>query len=202
LRTHCLKSACRACFTVNGRGFAAASHFWELGLAGGPVNRGSLGSTPTGPTQIIANETQLLILNNGNLYVFTLATNVLTAVNMGQFNGPVLQIDFADGYGLATLQNSHTFQQSNLEDFATWDGLNISTVSLFPDNLKSMICDHRELWLFSSKKTAVYYNAGAGFPVWIPIQGAFLEDGAAAAFATVRADNSFSGWRWMSAARQ
>jgi hypothetical protein len=102
---------------VNGRGFAAASKFWELGLAGGPSNRGSLGTTPTGPTQIIANETQLLILNNGNLYVFTLATNVLTPVNMAQFNGPVLQIDFADGYGLATLQNSHTFQQSNLESY-------------------------------------------------------------------------------------
>jgi hypothetical protein len=67
---------------VNGRGFAAASKFWELGLAGGPSNRGSLGTTLTGPTQIIANETQLLILNNGNLYVFTLATNVLTPVNM------------------------------------------------------------------------------------------------------------------------
>jgi hypothetical protein len=176
-------------FEVNGRCFAAASNLWEL-TPDGAFNRGSLGVAPVTPTQITANETQLVILNNGNLFVMVLATNAFQAVDMGQFNGPIAQIDFSDGYILATLQNSHTFQQSNLEDATTWSGLNISTVSLFPDNITSMKCDHREMWLYSGKKTAVYYNAGAGFPVFIPIQGAFLETGAAAAFATVQLDNS------------
>jgi hypothetical protein len=176
-------------YTVNGRSFAAGANFWELTQAG-PINRGSLGFPPLSPSQITGNQTQLAILNNGNLYVFTLATNVLTPVDMSQFNGPILQIGFADGYILAALQNSNTFQQSNLEDATTWQGLNISTISLFPDNITSMICDHREVWFFSAKKTAVYYNAGAGFPVFIPIQGAFLEVGAGAAFATVQMDNS------------
>src|SRR5437879_4440528 len=58
-------------FTVNGRTFAASSNLWELGV-GNPINRGSLGAAPTGQTQVIANETQILILNNGNLYVLTL----------------------------------------------------------------------------------------------------------------------------------
>ena len=176
-------------FTVNGRTFVAASHLWELTLTG-PINRGSLGSVPVQPAQITANETQLVIANNGNLYVMTLATNALSAVNMAQFNGPILQIGFADGYILATLQNSHTFQQSNLEDAKTWDGLNISTISYFPDNITSMICDHREPWFFSAKKAIGYYNAGAGFPVFIPIQGAFIETGSGATFATVQLDNS------------
>lgn len=176
-------------FTVNGRSFAAALNLWELTLAG-PINRGSLGSVPTTPTMITANETQLVVLNNGNLYVLTLATNVLTAVNMAQFNGPVAQINFADGYVIATLQNSHTFQQSNLEDATTWSGLNIATISYFPDNITSMICDHREPWFFSGKKAIGYYNAGAGFPVFIPIQGAFIENGSGATFATVQLDNT------------
>lgn len=179
-----------AIYPVNGRLFAAASHLWELFADGSKTDWGAIGVQPTSPNQICSNETQLLILNNGNLYIFTLATNVLTAVNMAQFNDLVSQIGFVDGYFIATIQNSHTFQQSNLEDGTTWDGLDISTVSLFPDNFTSMICDHREIWFFSGKKTAAYYNAGAGNPVFIPIQGAFMEFGAGARFATVQLDNS------------
>jgi hypothetical protein len=176
-------------FTVNGRTFFAASNLYEI-AAGMVINRGSLGAAPTRPTMITANETQLVVLNNGNLYVLTLATNAFVAVNMAQFNGPVLQIGFADGYILATLVDSHTFQQSNLEDATTWNGLNIATLSYFPDNIVSMICDHREVWFWGGKKAIGYYNAGAGFPVFIPIQGAFMESGSGATFATVQADNS------------
>ena len=177
-------------YTVNGRTFVAGKHLWELLANGTAIARGSMGLNPTRPTQMASNETQILAVNNGNLYVLTLASNVFTPVNMAQFNGPVSQIGFADGYFVATLQDSHTFQQSGLEDGTTWDGLNIATISLFPDNITSMICDHRELWFYSGKKTVAYYNAGAGFPVFIPVQGGFLETGAGAAFATVQLDNS------------
>lgn len=177
-------------FTVNGRTFAAGSNLYEIKADGTVTNYGSLGAIPTGPTQIIANETGLLILNNGALFTFDLGTNTLAPVNMAQFNGPVQQIGFSDGYGLATIQNSHTFQQSNLEDFTTWTGLNIATISYFPDNITSFVVDHREPWFFSGKKSIGYYNSGAGFPVFIPIQGAYIENGAGATWATVQLDNS------------
>lgn len=177
-------------FTVNGRTFFAASNLYEVDGSGAVTNRGSLGAAPTTPTQIVANETQLVVLNNGNLYVLTLATNVFAAVNMAQFNGPVAQIEFLDGYIIASLQISHTFQVSNLEDGTTWSGLDIATLSLFPDNITSMKVEHRYVWFFSAKKAVAYYNAGAGFPPFIPVQGEFLEDGAGAAFATVQLDNT------------
>lgn len=177
-------------FTQNGRSFAAAANLWELLADGTQINRGGLGGQPTGPTQIIGNEGQLLILNLGQLYVLTLATNVLAPVNMAQFAKPVLQIDFVDGYGLAVLQGSHTWQQSGLEDFTTWNGLDIATISLFPDNIVSMKVDHRYPWFLSAKKSAPYQNVGAGFPVFNPIPGALVEDGCAATFATVQMDNA------------
>jgi hypothetical protein len=179
---------------INGRGFAAGAHLWELAANGAVTDRGALGGAqPVRPTMMAANETQLLVLNNGNLYVLTLATNVLTAVNMAQLQGgpnSVAQIGFADGYCFAWFLNTHTFQMSALEDATTWSGLDVATVSLFPDNFMSMICDHREAWFFSLKKSAGYYNAGAGFPSYIPIQGAFAEFGAGATSATVQLDNS------------
>jgi hypothetical protein len=177
-------------FTINGRTFFAGSNLYETDASGTQTNRGSLGASPVTPTQILANETQLVVLNNGNLYVLTLATNVFAAVNMAQFNGPVAQIDFLDGYIIATLEDSHTFQVSNLENAITWSGLDIATLSLFPDNIVSMKVEHRYVWFFSAKKAVAYYNAGAGFPPFIPVQGEFLEDGAGAAFATVLLDNT------------
>ena len=184
------ESAIPSLFSVNGRTFAAASNLYELSAGSGVTNWGSIGTMPTRPTMMTANETQLVILNNGDLYTFTLSTNTLNAVDMGQFNGPVSQIDFIDGYVIATLQNSHTFQQSNLEDAGTWSGLNIATLSYFPDNIVTMKCDHRSIQFSSAKKTVWYYNAGAGFPVFIPIQGAFAETGACATYATAQMDNS------------
>lgn len=177
-------------FTVNGRTFFAASNLYELDAAGNVTNRGSLGVSPVTPSQITANETQLVILNNGNLYVLTLSTNALVAVDMMQFNGPVAQIDFLDGYILATLQDSHTFQVSNLEDATTWDGLDIATISYFPDNVVSMKVEHRYIWFLSAKKAVAYYNAGAGSPPFIPVQGEFLEIGSGAAFGITQLDNS------------
>lgn len=177
-------------FTVNGRTFFAASNLYEVNGLGQVTNWGSLGASPVNPTMQAANETQLVILNNGNLYVFTLATNTLVAVNMGQFNGPVAQIWMVDGYIIATIQNSHTFQQSNLEDATTWSGLNISTISYFPDNIVSMSVIYRELWFQSAKRMIGYYNAGAGFPVFIPVQGAQVEHGAAATFGAVVAGDT------------
>jgi len=179
-------------FSVNGRTFFAASNLYEVDASGAITNRGSLGAAPgLGiPTQIFANETQILILNLGNLYVLTLATNVFTVVNMAQFNGPVAQIEFLDGFFIATLQDSHTIQFSNLEDGITWSGLNITTISLFPDNVVSMKVEHRYVWFFSAKKAVAYYNAGAGFPPFIPVQGEFLETGSGAMSATVQLDNT------------
>jgi hypothetical protein len=110
-----------------------------------------------------------------------------------QFNGPVLQIDFCDGYFFATIQNSNTFQVSNIEDGTTWNGLFISTISYFPDNIVSLKVDHRYVWFKSGKKIIAYYDCGAGYPPFIPVAGAFLEDGCAATFGTV-AVNDTIGW--------
>ncbi len=188
-------------FTVNSQTFAASANFYQLGTT--VTEYGALNGAPLSPTQIFSCQTHLLILSNGDLFIFVLAAftdsnNVFhpvgefLAVDMAQFNGPVLQIDFCDGYFFATIQNSNTFQVSNLEDGTTWSGLFISTISYFPDNIVSMKVDHREVWFFSGKKTIAYYNAGAGYPPFIPIQGAFLEDGCAATFGTVQVNDTIA----------
>lgn len=169
-------------YTINGRTFFANSQLWELTAGGTPTSRGNLNGYAITPPQIVANQFQLLILSNGNLYVFTLATNTLVAVNMAQFNGPVSLIAFADGYFFAVIHNSNTFQVSNIEDGTTWNGLNISTISYFPDNIVSLFVFNRQPWFWSNKRALVYYNAGAGFPPFIPIQDSLIESGSCAQY--------------------
>ena len=263
-------------FTVNGRTFAAASHLYELNAGGQAIaNYGSLGGTPLTPTMMTANQTQLVILNNGALFVLVflgaiktaiihagaagtgyapgdigtigatgstyevltvgaggaivtflytpgsgniLQANVSTSVLTGsgdgtfavdvtavqnnylyrvvasQFNGPIAQIGFVDGYLIATIQNSHTFQQSNLEDATVWNGLNVATLSYFPDNIVSMSCYARVIKFSSAKKSVWYYNGGAGFPVFIPIQGAYFETGSSATYADSVTPNNTAFW--------
>lgn len=126
--------------------------------------------------------------------ITAVANNVLYPVVASQFNGLISQIGFVDGYIIATIQNSHTFQVSNLEDATVWNGLNIATLSYFPDNIVSMSCYARVIKFSSAKKSLWYYNGGAGFPVFIPIQGAVFETGSCATFADSVTPNNTAFW--------
>ena len=94
-------------FTVNGRTFVAGANFWELFQNATSNKIGPLNGPPLTPTQIFSCQTHLLILSNGNLYVYALvdvtdsagnkhSAGYFAPVDMTQLNGPVLQIDFCD----------------------------------------------------------------------------------------------------------
>jgi hypothetical protein len=58
-----------------------------------------------------------------------------------------------------------------------------------PDNLVTLIVDHREVWLFGINTVEVWYNAGLpDFPL-ARIQGAFNEIGCLAAYSVAKLDN-------------
>src|ERR1035438_3962734 len=59
-------------FTVNGRTFVAGANFWELFQNATANKIGPLNGPPLTPTQIFSCQTHLLILSNGNLYVYAL----------------------------------------------------------------------------------------------------------------------------------
>lgn len=152
-----------------------------------------------GSGNAIANNVATSVLTGGGDGAFAVdisavGNNVLYPVVAGQFQGLISQIGFVDGYVIATIQNSHTFQVSNLEDATVWNGLNVATLSYFPDNIVSMSCYARVIKFSSAKKSVWYYNGGAGFPVFIPIQGAYFETGSCASFADSVSFNNTAFW--------
>jgi hypothetical protein len=171
-----------------GRYFAGGSHLYELDQNFTITDRGAL-TAPTGPITIICNQTQLLILSAGLLWVFTLATNTLAAVVSPPFPA-VAAIGFSDGFAVAVQSSPADIALSSIGDFSTWNAINTSSISLFPDNIVSMVVDHRELVLFGNTKSVVYANAGAAIFPFQPVPGAFIEQGADSLSGQVQLDNS------------
>ena len=113
-------------------------------------------------------------------------TNV--SAGSGMIANPIL-CAFSDGYFIVLQQNSQQIQVSQLEDASTWDPTQVAQISVFVDNVVSMLVAYRQLWLWGSRQAQVYYDSGNTFP-FDPIPGAFIEQGSGAMLAPVRLDNS------------
>ena len=104
--------------------------------------------------------------------------------------GLVSQIAFIDGYYVALIENSQTFQLSALEDALTWDPGNASAIELYADNVVAMLVDNDQIWFFGSKATIPDYNTGDLLNAFQRVPGAIIEQGCAAQFSVARLDNS------------
>lgn len=185
--------------TAQGRTFAVTgTQFWELfapNLNPNFIARGIINSDGN-PVYMAANQTQVVIVSAGYMYVFTLATNVLTqvagynnATGLGLLGTPAM-VRYSDGFFFALMANSNQIQASNAGDGSTWQGVAQTAVSVFPDNVLSIFENQRLLWVFGQNAAQPYYDSG-NFPFpYDVIQGAKVEQGIAAPASPVKADNS------------
>jgi hypothetical protein len=174
---------------VAGRAFAVGGSIFSEQLANGTkTNYGNVANDGT-PVSIAAGTNQIIIASAGSAYVFDLTANTLTPIPAGTLAN-VAQVGYCDGFFLALLKNSHTWQASALLDATTWPPLSIATINVFIDNILSILVDHREVWLFGLTKSCVYYDSGnSPFPFDL-VPGGFIEQGISAANSPVRLDNS------------
>lgn len=180
----------RAEFEQNGRAFAVAGgHFYEVFSDGTWAKRGVISRSPTNAQAYISsNGVQLMISSREGGWVYDLQSNVLQPIQ-GEFAGSTV-CGFMDGYFIALKPNSRTFTISGLYDGVTWDGLDFASKEGNADNLVSLVVDHRRLWLLGGKTSEADWDSGnPDFP-FERIDGAFMEQGAAAAAAAGKADNT------------
>jgi hypothetical protein len=175
-------------FTINGRVFAVSgTNFYELFPNGAKTIWGAV-ANDNFMVSMAASAQQLLLASAGTAYVFNLASNAFTTIPAGTLNS-VLLVGYTDGFFIALFNNSARIQVSTLLDATSWPGGNAAVVSVFADNVISMLLDHRELWLFGAKNTVVYYDSGNVFPYDV-VNGGFIEQGCIAQFSPVRIDNT------------
>ena len=167
--------------------FVGGANLVELLSDGSQLMRGAVANDGQA-VSIAISQVQLLIVAAGRAYCFTLATNTLTDVTASLAGIPA-QVEFSDGYFIVWFQNSNKFQLSMLLDGTSWPGLQVNEVSVFAENINSILVNHRELWVFGSKHAQPYTNTGSA-EIFDVIPGQLIETGCAATFSTCRLDNT------------
>ena len=167
-------------YVVSGDRFYRVSSSWaitELGLVFGSA-----------PVSMADNGTQIFIAADPTGYIYNTSTGVFAPINDPDYPGASV-VDYLDGYFVFIEPNSQRVWVTALLDGTSVDPLDFASAEGDPDNIVSMIVDHREVWLFGNNSTEVWYNAGlSDFPL-VRIQGAFNELGCAARYSVAKMNN-------------
>jgi hypothetical protein len=180
-------------YVVSGNGFYKVDSNWNAVQVGTVSN--------TGPVSIADNGGVIFIACNGPSFTYNIATNEFDGVSDENFPGAVT-VSYIDGDFVFFPPNDQKIYAVNSVTTTgyiyplVFDALNFASAEGNPDNIVSMIVDHREIWLFGTNSVEVWYDAGqAGFP-YARIQGAYNEIGCAASYSVAKLDN---GLFWLGA---
>jgi hypothetical protein len=142
----------------------------------------------TGPVSMADNGTQLFIAANPQGYIYNVQTNVFQQISDPDFPGAVT-VGYLDGYFVFNEPNSQKIWVTQLLDGTSVDPLDFASAEGNPDNVVAIFVDHREVWVYGTNSTEVWYNAGLlDFPL-ARIQGAYNELGCAAPYSIAKMDN-------------
>lgn len=198
-------SPLRGQLEINGRYFAVSgTNFCEV-FANGTKNIVAQVINDLLPVSMVASPQQLLIASGGALYVYWLQTTVggtnpqvagtFILVPQATFTlpsgaiGPVSMAEYIDGFFIVLLKNSQKIYISTPLDASTWPPLQVLIVSVFSDNVQSIIENGRRLWVQGRKRSTVYYDSGSANIFDVDPSGT-IENGSASVFGVTRADNS------------
>jgi hypothetical protein len=142
----------------------------------------------SGPVSIADNGTQLFIAANPDGYIYNEVTGAFGQITDPDFPGAAT-VSYLDGYFVFNEPNSQRIWVTQLLDGTSIDPLEFASAEGSPDGVVNVFTDHRELWVFGTDTTEVWYNTAAlDFPL-SPIPGAFNELGCAAAHSVTKMDN-------------
>ena len=154
------------------------------------TNLGTL-LTATGHVFMSDNGTQLLISDGTHGYLYPIG-GTFAKIADTDFPGAT-SVTFQDTYFIVTEPGTGKIWISAQNDGTSWDALDYATAEGAPDDALCVVSNNRELWVFGSESTEIYYNSGdVDFP-FERIQGGFLEGGIAASNSVVKQEGSFFG---------
>jgi hypothetical protein len=142
----------------------------------------------SGSVSMADNGTQLFIAANPQGYIYNSSTDVFQQITDPDFPGAVT-VGYIDGYFVFNEPNSQKIWVTQLLDGTSVDPLDFASAEGNPDNVVAIFVDHREVWVYGTNSTEVWYDAGLlDFPL-TRIQGAFNELGCAAPYSIAKMDN-------------
>jgi len=147
-------------------------------------------STSTGPVSITDNGIDVMLVDGQNGYYIPLAgVPVINNIIDPNFY-PADVITFQDGYFILNQKGTQYYFISDLysHDFLP---LNLAAKAGNPDNIVSLISNNRELYLFGTKTTEVWYNLGqSGSTPFVRQDGKFNQFGCLAPHTLHKVNNT------------
>jgi hypothetical protein len=142
--------------------------------------------TSTGRVGMADNGVHLVIVDGQKGYVLTLADGTFAQITDPDFPR-ASAIGFMDQYVIVNEVGTRRFSWSALSDATDWDGLDFDSKEGAPDELKTLIVDHREIFLFGSQTSEVWFDSGDPFA---RNPNGFMEHGTSSPDAVEKLDNS------------
>ena len=143
----------------------------------------------TGPVSIADNGNQLFIACGAEAFIYTESTNVFAEITDPDFFGAET-VCYIDGYFAFNQPNTQIIWATGILDGAVIDPLAFAAAESTPDNVVAVVSNNREVWVFGTGTTEIWYNAATTpFPL-APIQGAYNEIGCIAKSSICKLDNS------------
>jgi hypothetical protein len=178
----------RGLWQFGGFGYAVSGNtLYKITTAWTATTLGTIAGTE--PVSMSDNGTQLFVAANGPSYIYNSSTNVFAQITDPDFPGAVT-VGYIDGYFVFNEPNSQKVWVTSLLDGLSVDPLDFASAEGSPDGLVSLTVSNREIWLFGTNSTEVWYDAGtADFPLQ-RIQGASNELGCTAPYSVAKMDNT------------
>lgn len=144
----------------------------------------------TGRITLVDNGLQVLVIDGLSGFVYDIAAMNWTQITDPGFVYGATQADFQDGYGIVALPDSQQFGISGPYNFLAWDAIDFTSAEGLPDNVSTVVSNHRILHVLGTGTLELFFNGGdATFP-FVRIDGAFYEVGCSAPYSAVVADDS------------
>lgn len=170
--------------------------FGSVGQAFGRIESDLVTFTPLGSFSgtaritLVDNGLQVLVIDGLSGFVWDIAAATWTQITDPGFVYGATQGTYQDGYGIVGLPNSQQFGISGLYNFMTWDAIDFASAEGLPDDVSTVISNHRVLHVFGTGTTELWYNGGNGTFPFQRIDGAFYEVGCSAPYSAAVADDS------------
>jgi hypothetical protein len=160
--------------------------FYSVASDGTATELGTL-ATSSGQVSMADNSLQLVIVDGPNGYVWDLTALTFTQISDPNWLGADM-VAYQDGYFMFNQPNSRHWYLTDINSVSFLGDIASKTGA--SDNIVAIVSDHRNVWLFGSQTTEVWFETGANDFPFQRIDGAFIETGCAAAFSVAKMDGT------------
>ena len=168
--------------------FVSGGSLIKIDDSGTVTNVGSI-ATSSGNVSMAPGPSHFMLVDGTDGWTYDGTT--LTKITDGDFTplSPT-HCAYIDGYFVVNDNGTGSFYLSALNDATSWDPADTATAESNPDDLTALIATHRELWLFGSQASEIWFNSGnADFPFEI-YRGGAIEWGIQAPHSLAKADRT------------